>query len=41
MESNGLLPQSQCGFKQQISTMSVLAELQQKWAENKEIEEMT
>ena len=41
MEENGLLPKSQHGFRAQRSTMSALAEVQQKWALNTESKEVT
>ena len=34
MESNGLLPKNQHGFRSQRSTMSALTEVQQQWAIN-------
>ena len=41
MEVNNFLPQSQHGFRPHCSTMTALAELQQKWAKNTEAKEVT
>ena len=41
MEDNNLLPQSQHGLRPHRSTMTVLAELQQRWAKNQEAKEVT
>ena len=39
MEDNNLLPQSQHGLRPHRSTMTVLAELQQRWAKNQKAKE--
>ena len=41
MEENGLLPDSQHGFRRKRSTMTALSEIQREWAENTERGEVT